>query len=194
MRRAAQVAWLAWLFVALLAGALLTVALHQTPAAVDASSATGNSNSNESERRPGAQKATGSGSSTLCVVSAFKGLQDHSDLEGKQEAGEVALFVKYMSRFLQRMHESGIQPGVPPPRNTYFIVTRQSTGNGLLFNRGALVNAGARVASALGCSYIAVQDIDLLPVDERLDYTAPPPGVIRCTHRLYRSALTSENH
>lgn len=110
----------------------------------------------------------------LCLITAFKGLQG-SDGEG--EADEIALFVKHLSRFLKRMRITGKQPALPD--EVQVIVVRQSTANGLLFNRGALLNAGARIASACACTYIAVHDVDLLPVDERVSYEPPPPGVFR---------------
>ena len=43
------------------------------------------------------------------------------------------------------------------------------------FNRGWLLNAGIAAARLTdGCDYFALHDIDLLPVDPRLPYGAPP--------------------
>lgn len=43
------------------------------------------------------------------------------------------------------------------------------------FNRGSLVNIGA-LESGIDCDYIAMHDVDLLPLNDKLDYSYPGDG------------------
>lgn len=108
---------------------------------------------------------------TMCIIAPFKGEGDQ-----ERETAVLSLFCKYMDRWLERQRRNNPSLASTDHR---IIIARQSNGGGLLFNRGGVLNAGARVASAMGCSYIIVHDIDLLPVDPRIDYTDPGPGTVR---------------
>jgi xylosylprotein 4-beta-galactosyltransferase len=44
------------------------------------------------------------------------------------------------------------------------------------FNRAALLNAGFLTASKEGCDYIAMHDVDLLPLNNNLNYGYPTDG------------------
>jgi len=45
------------------------------------------------------------------------------------------------------------------------------------FNRGSLMNAGVHTAIKYGCDYIALHDVDLIPVHRTLSYQYPKEGV-----------------
>lgn len=44
------------------------------------------------------------------------------------------------------------------------------------FNRASLINVGFLLSRARGCDYIAMHDVDLLPMNPRLDYSYPGTG------------------
>eukprot|EP00122_Pirum_gemmata_P019006 Pgem_evm1s17802 len=41
------------------------------------------------------------------------------------------------------------------------------------FNRGELLNLGVKISSQSGSNYFALHDVDLLPLNKRLDYRFP---------------------
>lgn len=45
------------------------------------------------------------------------------------------------------------------------------------FNRASLINVGFNVATSAGCDYIAMHDVDLLPLNPQLSYFYPSKGV-----------------
>mmetsp|Transcript_778 Transcript_778/g.1423 ORF Transcript_778/g.1423 Transcript_778/m.1423 type:complete len:237 (-) Transcript_778:52-762(-) len=45
------------------------------------------------------------------------------------------------------------------------------------FNQGSLMNVGVQVAIKYGCDYIALHDVDLIPVHRTLSYQYPKEGV-----------------
>ena len=44
------------------------------------------------------------------------------------------------------------------------------------FNRASLLNAGFQETKAFGCDYIALHDVDLIPVNQKLSYAYPVDG------------------
>ncbi|XP_062515389.1 beta-1,4-galactosyltransferase 7-like isoform X3 [Corticium candelabrum] len=44
------------------------------------------------------------------------------------------------------------------------------------FNRAALINVGFLLSRARGCDYVAMHDVDLLPLNPHLDYSYPEAG------------------
>eukprot|EP00123_Amoebidium_parasiticum_P021201 comp63293_c0_seq1/m.47948 comp63293_c0_seq1/g.47948 ORF comp63293_c0_seq1/g.47948 comp63293_c0_seq1/m.47948 type:complete len:335 (-) comp63293_c0_seq1:4-1008(-) len=55
----------------------------------------------------------------------------------------------------------------------YFVVNQRDE---LRFNRGSLLNIGTLVAMAHYCDYVALQDVDLLPLEQELNYRYPENG------------------
>uniref|UniRef100_A0A915PRK7 Beta-1,4-N-acetylgalactosaminyltransferase n=1 Tax=Setaria digitata TaxID=48799 RepID=A0A915PRK7_9BILA len=49
----------------------------------------------------------------------------------------------------------------------------------LRFNRASLINVGWYEADRVGCDYMAMHDVDLLPLNPQLDYSYPGQGIIR---------------
>lgn len=47
------------------------------------------------------------------------------------------------------------------------------------FNRASLINIGWFEADRVGCDYLVMHDVDLLPLNPELDYTFPGDGVVR---------------
>lgn len=76
---------------------------------------------------------------------------------------ELLIFVPYMSRFLQ---EQDIGPF------KIFVVNQSSKYR---FNRGSLINVGYILAKNQS-DYIAMHDVDLIPVNKNLTYSFPADG------------------
>lgn len=74
---------------------------------------------------------------------------------------ELEQFVPHLSRYLA--HKS--------ITNHIWIVNQ---GGGMRFNRAALINVGF-LMSAKSSDYMIMHDVDLLPMNEDLDYSYPPP-------------------
>lgn len=53
-----------------------------------------------------------------------------------------------------------------------------------LFNRGAMKNIAAEYAFKDGCDYVAWHDVDMLPVDEKCDYSYPEKNPIHIATKL----------
>lgn len=45
------------------------------------------------------------------------------------------------------------------------------------FNRASLINVGFTIATSEGCDYVAMHDVDLLPLNPRLSYAYPSTGL-----------------
>lgn len=59
------------------------------------------------------------------------------------------------------------------------------------FNRGALLNVGAKYAEDLGCDYLVFHDVDLLPLD--VDYSYPEHGPVELVGKI-RDKYSSDKH
>lgn len=90
---------------------------------------------------------------TLGIVIPFR--QRHKQL------GEM---VNYMEEFLEKQNVKA----------QFWIVNQLDEYR---FNRGELLNIGATFAKEAGCDYIALHDVDLIPLKQELRYTYPAPGV-----------------
>ncbi|XP_052773130.1 beta-1,4-galactosyltransferase 7-like [Mya arenaria] len=75
---------------------------------------------------------------------------------------ELMEFAPYLHQYLLKQHV----------RHEIYVINQIDT---LRFNRGSLINIGA-LESSLDCDYIAMHDVDLLPVSEELDYSFPGNG------------------
>ena len=59
------------------------------------------------------------------------------------------------------------------------------------FNRGALLNIGAKYAEGLGCDYLVFHDVDLLPLD--VDYSYPEHGPVELVKKI-KDKYSSDKH
>ncbi|XP_013400905.1 beta-1,4-galactosyltransferase 7 [Lingula anatina] len=89
---------------------------------------------------------------------------------------ELQEFVPHMHNFLSKKKI----------RHTIFIINQ---ADGLRFNRGSLINIGYLVSKKEGCDYIAMHDVDLLPLNPELSYDFPEEGPFHVSspwlHPLY---------
>ena len=76
---------------------------------------------------------------------------------------ELLEFVPYMSKFL---NEQSIAFHM-------YVINQVDTHR---FNRAALLNAGFLIASKEACDYVAMHDVDLLPLNNNLKYGYPTDG------------------
>mmetsp|Transcript_6292 Transcript_6292/g.11216 ORF Transcript_6292/g.11216 Transcript_6292/m.11216 type:complete len:358 (+) Transcript_6292:145-1218(+) len=60
-----------------------------------------------------------------------------------------------------------------------FFIVNQS--DAFRFNRGALMNVGVKAAFAYGCDYVALHDIDLVPLRDIISYGFPEEGAYHAT-------------
>jgi xylosylprotein 4-beta-galactosyltransferase len=108
---------------------------------------------------------------------------EKADIAGKQHRlailvpfrdrfDELLAFVPYMTKFL-------LNQGI---RSFRIYILNQS--NKYRFNRGALANVGFMVAKN-ECDYIAIHDIDLLPLNKNLSYAYPADGPFHLTSPEY---------
>eukprot|EP00186_Timspurckia_oligopyrenoides_P000003 CAMPEP_0182452348 /NCGR_PEP_ID=MMETSP1172-20130603/44202_1 /TAXON_ID=708627 /ORGANISM="Timspurckia oligopyrenoides, Strain CCMP3278" /LENGTH=399 /DNA_ID=CAMNT_0024650177 /DNA_START=1975 /DNA_END=3174 /DNA_ORIENTATION=+ len=68
----------------------------------------------------------------------------------------------------------------------FFVINQTDS---FRFNRGALFNIGFLAAKSYGCDYIALQDVDLIPLHHNISYRFPLPGVYHASppdiHPIY---------
>lgn len=76
---------------------------------------------------------------------------------------ELATFVPHISRFLSR-------------QSIEFEIYVVNQVDDLRFNRASLINIGFLAALRDGCDYVAMHDVDLLPLNDQLDYSYPASG------------------
>lgn len=60
--------------------------------------------------------------------------------------------------------------------NFNFLIINQT--DSFRFNRATLINIGSVVAKNKGCNYIAIHDIDIVPLNQKLNYNYPGKGQI----------------
>ena len=76
---------------------------------------------------------------------------------------ELATFVPHISRFLDH-------------KSIEFEIYVVNQMDELRFNRASLINIGFLAALADGCDYMAMHDVDLLPLNDQLNYSYPSDG------------------
>lgn len=77
---------------------------------------------------------------------------------------ELIQFLPHMYQFLSR-------------RGTPHIIIVVNQSDSFRFNRGHLINVGFLEAERVGCDYVVMHDVDILPKDINLKYDIPPMGV-----------------
>jgi len=83
-------------------------------------------------------------------------------------------FMYLRSRLTAFLHEQNIRAF------RFFLINQTDTHR---FNRGALLNVGFLAAQSYGCDYLALQDVDLIPVHHNISYRFPSPGVYHASSR-----------
>lgn len=76
---------------------------------------------------------------------------------------ELLEFVPYMNRFLCRQKI----------RHKIIVINQVDS---FRFNRASLINIGFLIGERLSCDYIAMHDVDLLPMNDELSYSYPADG------------------
>uniref|UniRef100_A0A6G1SI11 Beta-1,4-galactosyltransferase 7 n=1 Tax=Aceria tosichella TaxID=561515 RepID=A0A6G1SI11_9ACAR len=94
---------------------------------------------------------------------------------------ELLAFVPYMTKFLTNQRIG--------PFKIYIL----NQSNKYRFNRGALANVGYMVAKN-SCDYIAIHDIDLLPLNTNLSYAYPADGPYHLTSPEYHPSYNYDKY
>uniref|UniRef100_F1KZB4 Beta-1,4-N-acetylgalactosaminyltransferase n=1 Tax=Ascaris suum TaxID=6253 RepID=F1KZB4_ASCSU len=84
----------------------------------------------------------------------------------RDRAAELQTFAPYIDAFLERQQVE------------HKIIILNQTDE-LRFNRASLINVGWYEADRLGCDYLVMHDVDLLPLNSNLSYSYPGIGVVR---------------
>uniref|UniRef100_A0A0N5AFT4 Beta-1,4-N-acetylgalactosaminyltransferase n=1 Tax=Syphacia muris TaxID=451379 RepID=A0A0N5AFT4_9BILA len=91
----------------------------------------------------------------LCVLVPFRNREE-----------ELKIFIPHMEHFLNRQNVS------------HRIIILNQTDM-YRFNRASLINVGWFEADRVGCDYLVMHDVDLLPLNPELDYRFPGYGNVR---------------
>lgn len=91
----------------------------------------------------------------LCVIVPFR-----------DRDAELDEFAPYMTRFLRGQLV-----------DHYIMVLNQT--DEFRFNRASLINVGWLESDRLGCDYMVMHDVDLLPLNPEINYRYPGEGVVR---------------
>ncbi|CAD6188126.1 unnamed protein product [Caenorhabditis auriculariae] len=94
-------------------------------------------------------------SHVLCVIVPYR-----------DRLEELTQFAPYMGSFLKS-------------QNVEHIILVVNQTDSLRFNRASLINVGWNEADRLGCDYMVMNDVDLLPVNPEIPYGFPGIGTIR---------------
>eukprot|EP00290_Baffinella_frigidus_P005870 CAMPEP_0180138354 /NCGR_PEP_ID=MMETSP0986-20121125/12823_1 /TAXON_ID=697907 /ORGANISM="non described non described, Strain CCMP2293" /LENGTH=875 /DNA_ID=CAMNT_0022080121 /DNA_START=217 /DNA_END=2845 /DNA_ORIENTATION=+ len=104
----------------------------------------------------------------LCILLPFRdGCSEYSLNATGQRTAHLNRFLLHMRDFFHG-------------RNVDFIVVHQSTRG--LFNKALLFNVGANLAERRGCDYVALHDIDHLPLHPMNTYAWPHRPIHLCTN------------
>uniref|UniRef100_A0A0K0DHI2 Beta1,4-galactosyltransferase 7 n=1 Tax=Angiostrongylus cantonensis TaxID=6313 RepID=A0A0K0DHI2_ANGCA len=91
----------------------------------------------------------------LCVIVPFRDRDE-----------ELSEFAPHIDKFLR---EQGIE---------YYLLLMNQTDD-LRFNRASLINVGWLECDRVGCDYMVMHDVDLLPLNSEISYRFPGEGVVR---------------
>ena len=93
----------------------------------------------------------------LCVVVPFR-----------NRFNQLIELVPHLSRFLRKQNV-----------NHQILVMNQV--DNYRFNRASLINVGFLISENNGCDYIAIHDVDLLPMSDEIKYYYPQSGLMHLT-------------
>ncbi|SPQ98281.1 unnamed protein product (mitochondrion) [Plasmodiophora brassicae] len=119
-----------------------------------------------SEVRQARWRSASPGNPRLAVIVPFRDSASNTS-QGAGRTANLREFAAYMNRFLTRAG-----------RDFEIIVVEQEEG--VLFNKGALFNIGYHLAKR-GFAYIALHDVDQIPVDDRNTYEMPSTPLHLCS-------------
>lgn len=91
----------------------------------------------------------------LCVIVPYR-----------QRLEELNEFVPHITKFLDKQ------------KIDHQILVMNQTDK-YRFNRASLINVGFLECDRLRCNYFVMHDVDLLPLNPKLDYSYPGPGIVR---------------
>ncbi|KAJ1348442.1 Xylosylprotein 4-beta-galactosyltransferase [Parelaphostrongylus tenuis] len=91
----------------------------------------------------------------LCVIVPFRDRDE-----------ELSEFAPHISKFLRKQ---GID---------FYLLLMNQTDN-FRFNRASLINVGWLESDRVGCDYMVMHDVDLLPLNSEISYRFPGEGVVR---------------
>ncbi|KAK6744318.1 hypothetical protein RB195_011176 [Necator americanus] len=91
----------------------------------------------------------------LCVIVPFR-----------DRDAELSEFAPYMTKFL---HKQMV--------DHYILVMNQT--DKYRFNRASLINVGWLESDRVGCDYMVMHDVDLLPLNPQISYSFPGEGTVR---------------
>lgn len=93
----------------------------------------------------------------LCVVVPFR-----------NRFNQLIELVPHLSRFLRKQQI----------RHQILVMNQVDT---FRFNRASLVNVGFLISENAACDYIAIHDVDLLPMSDEIKYDYPKDGLMHLT-------------
>lgn len=93
----------------------------------------------------------------LCVVVPFR-----------NRFNQLIELVPHLTRFLRKQNV-----------NHQILVMNQV--DNYRFNRASLINVGFLISENSGCDYIAIHDVDLLPMSDEIKYYYPKSGLMHLT-------------
>ena len=106
----------------------------------------------------------------LCIIVPFRESPSSDEANnGANRSAHLAEFLPYMRQWMKKQGVSFT-----------FVIAEQE--NGLLFNRGALLNLGFLVSYHL-CDYAVFHDVDFLPINEGNTYAFPKGPTHRSEER-----------
>uniref|UniRef100_W6NFL0 Metazoa galactosyltransferase domain containing protein n=2 Tax=Haemonchus contortus TaxID=6289 RepID=W6NFL0_HAECO len=91
----------------------------------------------------------------LCVIVPYRDREE-----------ELSEFAPHMSKFLREQ------------RVDHYLMVMNQTDE-FRFNRASLINVGWFESDRLGCDYMVMHDVDLLPLNPEISYRFPGEGVVR---------------
>jgi len=107
----------------------------------------------------------------LCVLLPYRdGCQQLNRARVGERAEHLKTFLRHMQKFLQSAGHTEID-----------LIVVEQTPRGL-FKKGVLYYVGVNVALHRGCDFIALHDIDHLPMDQRNNYSFPSRPIHLCTN------------
>lgn len=99
----------------------------------------------------------------LCVVVPFRDSADQTS-QGGNRTQNLRMFIPYMTKWLER---TGREAG----KQFQILVVEMTPG--VVFNKGALFNAGFNLCQRSGFDYIALHDVDQIPESVENTYSWP---------------------
>ena len=106
------------------------------------------------------------------IVVPFRESAHPSSQQGANRFKNLAVLVPYLTRHLASV---GKRPGID------FSIVVVEQDQALVFNKGALLNVGYKLAKAWGYDYMVLHDVDQLPESPRNDYSFAPRPTHLCS-------------